>query len=139
MENKVMIGYREPKSIIDAKAVGSKVIVKSYFEVSPLMVEDDKALQNMSPIKIEVVAYGRNTYDIEIGDKVQINPTNVSRINFKWNNKSIMNYLENSKLNKTLYKGKERVICEEYYLCEMIDILIVDTYNENNTRKILVN
>ena len=116
MENKVMIGYREPKSIIDAKAVGSKVIVKSYFEVSPLMVEDDKALQNMSPIKIEVVAYGRNTYDIEIGDKVQINPTNVSRINFKWNNKSIMNYLENSKLNKTLYKGKERVICEEYYL-----------------------
>ena len=31
MENKVMIGYREPKSIIVAKAVGSKVIVKSYF------------------------------------------------------------------------------------------------------------
>ena len=36
MENKVMIGYREPKSIIDAKAVGSKavgskVIVKSYY------------------------------------------------------------------------------------------------------------
>ena len=27
MENKVMIGYREPKSIIDAKTVGSKVIV----------------------------------------------------------------------------------------------------------------
>ena len=111
MENKVMIGYREPKSIIDAKAIGSKVIVKSYFEVSPLMVEDDKALKNMSPIKIEVVAYGRNTYDIEIGDKVQINPTNVSRI----------------------------IICEEYYLCEMIDILIVDTYNENNIRKILEN
>ena len=110
MENKVMIGYREPKSIIYAKAVGSKVIVKSYFEVSPLMVEDDKALQNMSPIKIEVVAYGRNTYDIEIGDKVQINPTNVSRINFKWNDKSIMNYLENSKLNKILYRGKEHVI-----------------------------
>ena len=125
MENKVMIGYREPKSIIDAKAVGSKVIVKSYFEVSPLMVEDDKALQNMSPIKIEVVAYGRNTYDIEIGDKVQINPTNVSRINFKWND--------------ILYRGKEHVICEEYYLCEMIDILIVDTYNENNIRKILEN
>ena len=34
MENKVMIGYREPKSIIDAKAVGSKVIVKSYFDRS---------------------------------------------------------------------------------------------------------
>ena len=31
-----MIGYREPKSIIDAKAVGSKVIVKSYFVIEGL-------------------------------------------------------------------------------------------------------
>ena len=71
--------------------------------------------------------------------KKGINRIYVSRINFKWNDKSIMNYLENSKLNKILYRGKEHVICEEYYLCEMIDILIVDTYNENNIRKILEN
>ena len=44
-----------------------------------------------------------------------------------------------TELNKILYRGKEHVICEEYYLCEMIDILIVDTYNENNIRKILEN
>ena len=115
------------------------VLIKAYYEVSPLMVGDEKALNNMKPIKQEVVGYGRNVEDINIGDNVTINPKNASQVSFKWNEKSIMRYMENQKASNTLYTGSARVVCEEYFIVDQMDVLGIDLYIEKSNTKILEN
>lgn len=115
---------REPQSEVEIVPMGNKFIIKAEFKVSPLMLMDEKKLNECTPNSLKIAGYGELTSGYELGDKVIVNGSRaIMRLDIKNNDKSIYSYLQKAK-NKTLIQGtgiKYDIV--EYYLYDGIDIL----------------
>lgn len=122
---------REGKSTIEIFPLARNVIVKTTFLVPSAVITKKEEILKRSPDFVEVVAYGCETEELEIGDRVLISyHASVERLSIPRNKltventqKRIMEQMKGSSFDKL---SKRNATIEEFYTIPYYSIVAVD-------------
>lgn len=125
---------RASKSTINIFPMGNRAIVKNIFEIPASLISKTKDIFESTPLSSQIVAYGCETEEIEIGDEVLVSyHASVERLILPNNKKGVFEMQKNvvDRIKGNFAEiSKIKIQMEEYYIVPYFSITGI-TKNRN--------